>query len=188
MSFSAHKLYGPKGVGALYVGRRPPVRLAPQIDGGGHEWGMRSGTLNVPAIVGFGEACALAAREMDVEAARVSGLRDRLQARLQAELPEVYVNGALEHRLPGNLNMSFRGVDGEALLLSLPDVALSTGSACTSATVEPSFVLAALGVSRELAHSSLRFGLGRFTTEEEVDYAAGRVIEAVRKLRELAPV
>ncbi len=188
MSFSAHKMCGPKGVGALYVRRHPPVRLAPQIDGGGHEWGMRSGTLNVPAIVGFGEACALCAAEMAAEAARVGGLRDRLKARLEAELPGVYVNGSMTRRLPGNLNMSFRGVDGEALLLSLPDVALSTGSACTSATVEPSFVLAALGVGRDLAHSTLRFGLGRFTTEEEVEYAARRVIESVRKLRVLAPV
>jgi cysteine desulfurase len=158
------------------------------MDGGGHEFGMRSGTLNVPAIVGFGEACAICAREMAEEAARVAALRDRLKARIEAGLDRVYVNGGMEHRLPGNLNMSFAGVTGESLLMSLPDVALSTGSACTSATVEPSYVLKALGLGDELSHSSLRFGLGRFNTDEEVEYVARRVVEAVRKLRELSPV
>jgi cysteine desulfurase len=189
MSVSAHKMYGPKGIGALYVRRRNPrVQLAAQMDGGGHESGMRSGTLNVPAIVGFGEACAICAGEMEAEGARLGELRDRLKLRLQAELDRVFVNGSLDHRLPGNLNMSFASVDGESLIMSLPDVALSTGSACTSATVEPSHVLRALGVGPMLAHSSLRFGLGRFNTAEEMDYVAARVIETVRKLRDLAPV
>jgi cysteine desulfurase len=186
MSVSAHKMYGPKGIGALYVRRR--VALQAQMDGGGHEFGLRSGTLNVPAIVAFGEACAIAAREMEEEAGRLARLRDRLNERLHTELEGVHVNGSMEHRLPGNLNLSFEGVDGEALLMSLPDVALSTGSACTSATVEPSFVLRAIGVGDRLAHSSLRFGLGRFTTEEEIDYAAGRIVESVRKLRALSPM
>jgi cysteine desulfurase len=189
MSVSAHKMYGPKGIGALYVRRRNPrVRLSAQMDGGGHEFGMRSGTLNVPAIVGFGEACAICGREMAAEATRVAGLRDRLKTQIEAGLDRVHVNGSMEHRLPGNLNMSFELVDGESLLMSLPDVALSTGSACTSATVEPSYVLKALGVGDDLAHSSLRFGLGRFNTGEEVDYVARRVIESVRKLRALSPV
>ena len=188
MSVSAHKMYGPKGIGALYVRRRNPrVDLSAQMDGGGHEFGMRSGTLNVPAIVGFGEACAICAREMAEESARLAGLRDRLKRRIEAGLDGVYVNGSMEHRLPGNLNMSFAGADGESLLMSLPEVALSTGSACTSATVEPSYVLKALGVGEGLARSSLRFGLGRFNTEEEVDYVAGRVIEVVRRLREMSP-
>ena len=188
MSFSAHKLYGPKGAGALYV-RRKRVRLTPQMDGGGHESGLRSGTLNVPSIVGFGAACSLCAREMTEEATRVGALRDRLKTRLETQLQELAsVNGSMEHRLPGNLNMSFSGVDAEALLMSMPEIALSTGSACTSATVEPSHVLRALGATAGQAHSSLRFGLGRFTTEEEVDYAAGRVIESVRKLRALSPM
>ena len=189
LSLSAHKLYGPKGVGALYVRRRHPrVRLAPQMDGGGHESGMRSGPLNVPGIVGFGEACAICAREMEAGAARVAALRDRLKARLEASLEGVRVNGSMERRLAGNLNMSFRGVDGEALLLALPEIALSTGSACTSATVEPSYVLRALGVEESLAHASLRFGLGRFNTADEIEYAADRVIEAVNKLRALSPM
>jgi cysteine desulfurase len=189
MSVSAHKMYGPKGIGALYVRRRNPrVRLAPEMDGGGHEFGMRSGTLNVPGIVGFGEACGLCASEMEAEAGRMRGLRERLKAHLEGELAQVYVNGSMEHRLPGNLNMSFTGVSGASLLMNLPDVALSTGSACTSATVEPSHVLRALGVTDDLAHSSLRFGLGRFNTEEEIDFVAGRVVESVRKLRALSPV
>jgi cysteine desulfurase len=189
MSVSAHKMYGPKGIGALYVRRRNPrVELAAQMDGGGHEFGMRSGTLNVPGIVGFGEACAICAREMAEEAARLAALRDRLKTGIEAGLDRVYVNGGMDHRLPGNLNMSFAGVTGDSLLMSLPDVALSTGSACTSATVEPSYVLKALGVGDDLSHSSLRFGLGRFNTAEEVDYVARRVIEAVRKLRALSPV
>ncbi len=189
MSVSAHKMYGPKGIGALYVRRRNPrVALAPQMDGGGHEFGLRSGTLNVPAIAGFGEACAICGREMAEEGARLAALRDRLRQRLEAELDQVCVNGSLEHRLPGNLNMSFAGVDGEALLMSLPEVALSTGSACTSATVEPSHVLRSLGLDEGLARSSLRFGLGRFNTEEEIDYAARRVVESVKKLRSLSPL
>ena len=189
MSISAHKMYGPKGAGALYVRRRGRrVELAAQMDGGGHEFGLRSGTLNVPGIVGLGEACALCAREMAGESARVAGLRDRLKARLEGELERVRVNGSMEHRLAGNLNMSFEGVDGEALLMSLPDLALSTGSACSSATVEPSYVLKALEAGDWLAHSSVRFGLGRFNTAEEVEYAAGRVVQAVRQLRERAPV
>jgi cysteine desulfurase len=186
MSVSAHKMYGPKGIGALYVRRRNPrIQLPAQMDGGGHEYGMRSGTLNVPAIVGFGEACAICAREMDADAARLTALRGRLKAQLEAGLSQVYVNGSMEHRLPGSLNMSFALVDADALLMALPGLALSTGSACTSATVEPSYVLKALGVPEDLAHSSLRFGLGRFNTEEEVDYAARRIIEAVRKLRDI---
>ena len=189
LSMSAHKLYGPKGVGALYVRRRHPrVRLAAQMDGGGHEFGMRSGTLNVPGIAGFGEACAIGAREMAQEAGRIAALRDRLKALIEAALEGVTVNGSMESRLAGNLNMSFAGVDGEALLVAVPELALSTGSACTSASVEASHVLKALGVEDQLAHASLRFGLGRFTTEEEVDYAAGRIAEAVRRLRSLSPV
>jgi cysteine desulfurase len=189
LSASAHKMYGPKGVGALYVRRRNPrVRLAAQMDGGGHESGMRSGTLNVPAIVGFGEACAMAARDMAAEAIRVGGLRDRLMSRIAVGLDGVRVNGAMEPRLPGNLNLSFEGVDAEALLTSIPEIALSTGSACSSATVEPSHVLKALGIGEQAARSSIRFGLGRFNTSEEIDYAASRVVEAVKRLRALAPV
>ncbi len=186
MSLSAHKMYGPKGVGALYVRRRNPrVLLRAQMDGGGHEFGMRSGTLNVPGIVGFGEACAIC--EMSAEAARVGKLRDRLQAALESELDGTRVNGSMEHRLPGNLNMSFSGVDAEALLMALPGIALSTGSACSSAAVEPSHVLRALGIGERAARASVRFGLGRFNTEDEIDYAAASVIQAVRKLRSLAP-
>jgi len=189
LSLSAHKLYGPKGVGALYVRRRHPrVRLAAQIDGGGHERGMRSGTLNVPGIVGFGAACTLCRAEMAAEASRLSAMRDRLKSRLETELDQVYVNGSMEHRLPHNLNLSFAGVDSEALLMALGDLALSTGSACTSATIEPSHVLRALGVPDGRAHSAVRFGLGRFNTAEEIDYAVERVVEAVRKLRQLSPV
>jgi cysteine desulfurase len=189
MSISAHKMYGPKGVGALYVRRRGRrASVTAQIDGGGHEHGLRSGTLNVPGIVGLGEAAAICAREMAGEAARLAGLRDRLRTLFEASLGEIRANGSLEHRLPGNLNVSFAGVDGEALLMSLPDLALSTGSACSSATVEPSHVLKAIGLGDNLARSSVRFGLGRFNTAEEVEYAAGRVIEAVRKLRALAPL
>ena len=189
LSLSAHKIYGPKGVGALYVRRRHPrVELRAQIDGGGHERNLRSGTLPVPSIVGFGEACAIAAREMETESARLAALRDRLRARLEAELEDVHVNGSIEHRLPNNLNMSFRGVDSESLLIGLHDVALSSGSACSSATIEPSHVLRALGIGEELARGAIRFGLGRFNTEEEVDYVAGRMVEVVRRLRELSPV
>jgi cysteine desulfurase len=188
LSLSAHKLYGPKGVGALYVRRRNPrVEIAEQINGGGHEHGMRSGTLNVPGIVGFGKACEIAAQEMATEAERLRGLRDRLRQRLESSLDQVRVNGSLKQRLPGNLNMSFAGVEGEALLMGLSDVALSTGSACTSAALEPSHVLRALGLGDEIAHSSLRFGLGRFNTDAEIDYTADRLIEVVQNLRELSP-
>jgi cysteine desulfurase len=189
MSISAHKMYGPKGIGALYVRRKNPrVQLTAQMDGGGHERGMRSGTLNVPGIVGLGEACAICQREMEEEAKRLAFYRDKLKDRLLAGLDEVYVNGSLEHRLPNNLNMSFAYVEGESLLMGISDIAVSSGSACTSATLEPSYVLRALGVSDDLAHTSIRFGLGRFNTEEEVDYVAARVIETVRKLRELSPL
>jgi cysteine desulfurase len=189
MSVSAHKMYGPKGVGALYVRRQNPrVRLTAQMDGGGHEGGMRSGTLNVPGIVGFGEACALAGREMAEEYGRLRVLRDRLKQRLEEELDGVHVNGSMERRLAGNLNVSFERVDGDALLLALPDLAISTGSACNSNEGGGSHVLQAIGVPAELVQSATRFGLGRFTTEEEVEYAAQRLVEAVRKLREERPV
>jgi cysteine desulfurase len=187
MSVSAHKIYGPKGVGALYV-RRRKVQLAPQMDGGGHEGGMRSGTLNVPAIVGFGEACALCMAEMAAEGERVGALRDRLLGLLRGGLEAVTVNGSLEHRLPGNLNMSFAGVSAETLLMNLPEVALSTGSACSSAVAEPSHVLRALGIGEDLARSAVRFGVGRFNTEEEIDFVARRAIEAVERLRAFTPV
>jgi len=188
LSITAHKLYGPKGAGALYVRRRNPrVAVAAQMDGGGHEAGMRSGTLNVPGIVGFGEACAIAAEEMGGEAERVAALRDRLRERLAAELAGISVNGSMEHRLPGNLNISIEGVEGDALLMSVPELALSTGSACSSATVEPSHVIRALGVGEERARGALRFGLGRWTDVAEVDYAAGRIAEAARRLRALRP-
>jgi cysteine desulfurase len=186
LSVTGHKMYGPKGVGALYV-RRRKARLQPLIDGGGHEGGMRSGTLNVPGIVGFGEAAAIAATGMPEEASRLAGLRNRLLRTLQADV-EARVNGTTEHRLPHNLNVAVDGVKADALLLAVPEIALSTGSACTSASVEPSHVLRAIGLSTEAALSSLRFGLGRFTTEEEVDWAAGRIVEAVKRLRALAPV
>lgn len=189
MSLSGHKMYGPKGVGALYVRRKNPrVQLTAQMDGGGHERGMRSGTLNVPGIVGLGEACAICQREMVEESVRLAALRDRLKDRLFAELDEIYINGTMEHRLPNNLNVSFAYVEGESLLMGINDVAVSSGSACTSATLEPSYVLRALGVGEDLAHTSIRFGLGRFNTEGEVDYVAGRVIEVVKKLRELSPL
>jgi cysteine desulfurase len=187
MSVSAHKMYGPKGVGALYV-RRRKVKLAAQMDGGGHESGMRSGTLNVPAIVGLAEACALCAAEMVEESRRLGALRDRLWQQLESGLEAVAVNGSLEHRLPGNLNVSFAGVNAETLLMSLPEVALSTGSACSSAVAEPSPVLRALGIGEDLARSSVRFGLGRFNTEEEIDFVARRVIESVKRLRAFTPV
>jgi cysteine desulfurase len=189
LSISAHKMYGPKGVGALYVRRRGPrVQLTAQIDGGGHERGMRSGTLNVPGIVGLGEACALAKAEMPAESKRMEYLRDKLKDRLLAALDEVYINGTMEHRLPNNLNISFAYVEGESLLMGINEIAVSSGSACTSATLEPSYVLKALGAGDDLAHSSIRFGLGRFNTEEEVDYVAAKVIDVVRKLRELSPL
>jgi cysteine desulfurase len=189
MSISAHKMYGPKGVGALYVRRRNPrVQLTAQMDGGGHERGMRSGTLNVPGIVGLGEACAIAKAEMAEESKRMAYLRDKLKDRLLASLDEVYINGTQEHRLPNNLNISFAYVEGESLLMGINDVAVSSGSACTSATLEPSYVLKALGAGDDLAHSSIRFGLGRFNTEEEVDYVAEKVVDVVKKLRELSPL
>jgi cysteine desulfurase len=187
-SISGHKIYGPKGVGALYVRRRNPrVRIAAQIEGGGHERGMRSGTLNVPGIVGLGRACEIAMQQTQSEAVDLRALRDRLKARLEAGLDCVRVNGSMEHRLPGNLNMTFAHVDGESLLMGLNDVAVSSGSACTSAAIEPSYVLRALGLDDDAAHSSIRFGLGRFNTEAEVDYVAARVIDIVKKLRELSP-
>ena len=185
MSISAHKIYGPKGVGALYI--RRGIAPTAQIEGGGHERGLRSGTLNVPGIVGLGAASALCANEMQDEAARIGALRDRLLALLEAGLDGVRVNGELGHRLPGNLNLCFAGIDAGALLTSLPEIALSTGSACSSAVPEPSHVLRAIGLSREEAHSSVRFGLGRFTTQEEIDFAAQRVIAAVRGLRAADP-
>ena len=189
MSMSAHKMCGPKGVGALYVRRQNPrVRLTAQMDGGGHEGGMRSGTLNVPGIVGFGEASALAAGVMAEECGRLRVLRDRLKRALEKGLDGVHVNGSMEHRLAGNLNVSFEQVDGDALLVALPDLAVSTGSACNSHGKGGSHVLEAIGLTAELVQSATRFGLGRFTTEEEVDYAAGRVVEAVRRLRERIPV
>ena len=189
MSISGHKMYGPKGVGALYVRRKNPrVQITAQMDGGGHERGMRSGTLNVPGIVGLGEACAICNREMASESQRMAHLRDKLKNKLMNELDEVYVNGSIEHRLPNNLNISFAYVEGESLLMGINDIAVSSGSACTSATLEPSYVLKALGAGDDLAHSSIRFGLGRFNTEEEVDYVADKVIEVVRKLRDLSPL
>ncbi len=189
LSMSAHKMYGPKGVGALYVRRRNPrVQLSAIIDGGGHERGMRSGTLNVTGIVGFGKAAELCEKEMAEESRRLSGLRDRLKDRILAKLDEVYINGTMEHHLPHSLNMSFAYVEGESLLMGINDVAVSSGSACTSATLEPSYVLKALGLGEDIAHSSIRFGLGRFNTQEEVDYVADRVIGVVEKLRELSPL
>ncbi|MCS6954253.1 MAG: IscS subfamily cysteine desulfurase [Bryobacterales bacterium] len=189
LSLSAHKMYGPKGVGALYVRHRDrQVELAAQMDGGGHERGVRSGTLNVPGIVGLGEACAICQQEMPQEAERLRRLRDRLKTLLESGLEEVYVNGSMERRLPNNLNMSFLYVEADALLVALKDIALSTGSACTSAIPEPSHVLRALHLPEGRAQSAVRFGLGRFNTEEEVDYVAARVIEAVTKLRELSPL
>jgi cysteine desulfurase len=188
-SVSAHKFYGPKGVGALYVRRRNPrVLLTPIIDGGGHERGMRSGTLNVPSIVGFGKAAEIARESLSQESAEMFRLREKLRKTLERELDELYINGDLEKRLPGNLNMSFAYVEGESLLMGINDVAVSSGSACTSASLEPSYVLKALGVGEDLAHTSIRFGIGRFNTEEEVDYVANRVIEVVRRLRELSPL
>jgi cysteine desulfurase len=189
MSISAHKIYGPKGVGALYVRRKNPrVQVASQIDGGGHERGMRSGTLNVPGIVGLGKACEICHEDMATESVRMAALRDRLKQGIMGKLDEVYINGSLEHRLPNNLNISFAYVEGESLLMGINDVAVSSGSACTSATLEPSYVLKALGVGEDLAHTSIRFGLGRFNTEEEVDYVAQRVVETVSRLRELSPL
>jgi len=188
-SISAHKIYGPKGVGALYVRRRNPrVLLSPIMDGGGHERGMRSGTLNVPGIVGFGKAAELAHNELEEESSRLLQLRERLRTSLEKNLDELYVNGDMEHRIPGNLNISFAFVEGESLLMGIDDIAVSSGSACTSASLEPSYVLKALGVGEDLAHTSIRFGLGRFNTEEEVDYVVDKVTRTVQRLRELSPL
>jgi cysteine desulfurase len=189
MSLTAHKLYGPKGVGALYVRMgKPRVKLAAQMDGGGHEKGRRSGTLNVPGIVGLGKACELAGQLMATEAARLIGLRERLWAGIRARLDHVHPNGHPTLRLPGNLNASFQFVEGESLLMSLRDVAVSSGSACTSASLEPSYVLKALGVGEAQAHTSIRFGLGRWNTEEEVDYVCDRLVEQVTRLRAMSPL
>ncbi len=189
MSFSGHKIYGPKGIGGLYVRRKNPrVRCAPLLDGGGHERGMRSGTLNVPGIVGFGKAISLAMDEMESETRRLTGLRDKLKNIIMGRLDEVYLNGHAEKRLPGNLNLSFAYVEGESLLMEMSDVALSSGSACTSATLDASHVLTALGVDEELAHSSIRFGLGRFTTEEEIEYVGNKIVNSVKRLREMSPL
>ncbi|MCH1472719.1 MAG: IscS subfamily cysteine desulfurase [Bacteroidia bacterium] len=188
MSFTAHKMYGPKGVGALYVRRKNPrVKVTSQMDGGGHERGMRSGTLNVPGIVGFGKACELCQQEMESEATRLSAMRDKLEKELLT-IEEAYVNGNAQHRLPHVSNISFKFVEGEGLMMGTKDIAVSSGSACTSASLEPSYVLKSLGLDDELAHSSLRFGLGRFTTEEEVDFAIDHVKTAVNKLREMSPL
>ncbi|MBU9844143.1 IscS subfamily cysteine desulfurase [Rahnella ecdela] len=187
MSFSAHKIYGPKGIGALYVSRKPKVRIDAQIHGGGHERGMRSGTLPVHQIVGMGEAYRIAKEEMTAEAGRLSALRDRLWKGIQ-ELDQAFLNGTPKHAAPNILNVSFADVEGESLIMALKDLAVSSGSACTSASLEPSYVLRALGLSEELAHGSIRFSLGRWTTEEEIDYAIALVVKSVRRLRELPPV
>lgn len=189
MSFTAHKMYGPKGVGALYVRRKNPrVRLAAQMDGGGHERSFRSGTLNVPGIVGFGKAAELCRLEMDRDIAHTTRLRERLRQGIMDAIDETYLNGSATERLPNNMNISFNYVEGESLLMGLSEVALSSGSACTSASLEPSYVLKALGVGDELAHSSLRFGLSRFTTDEEVDYVINKVIKVVDHLRSMSPL
>lgn len=188
MSISGHKVYGPKGIGALYVRRKPRVRLEAMMSGGGQERGMRSGTLPTPLCVGLGEACRIAKEEMGAEAERLHALRNRFMGTITRELPEVYLNGDLEHRIPGNLNLSFAYVEGEGLMMGIKDLAVSSGSACTSASLEPSYVLRALGVEEELAHTSLRLGFGRFTTEAEIDYAAERIIAEVRRLRQMSPL
>ena len=189
LSMSAHKIYGPKGIGALYVrSKKPKVRLYPIIDGGGHERGMRSGTLNVSGIVGLGKACQIALKELPEETARLTQLRERLKEGIFGRLDEVYLNGHPTRRLPGNLNVSFAYVEGESLLMALKEIAVSSGSACTSASLEPSYVLRALGVEEDLAHTSIRFGLGRFNTDEEVDYTIRRVVEEVTRLRKLSPL
>jgi cysteine desulfurase len=189
MSLSAHKMYGPKGVGALYVRRKNPrVRLVPMIDGGGHERGMRSGTLPVPLIVGFGKAAEICRQMMPEESKRLTALRERLRDGIMTQLDETYLNGHPTQRLPNNVNISFAYVEGESLLMGLKDIALSSGSACTSASLEPSYVLKALGVGSDLAHSSIRYGLGRFNTEEEVEYVIRHTVEIVNKLREMSPL
>ena len=188
LSISGHKLYGPKGVGALFVRRKPRVRLMALINGGGQERGMRSGTLSTPLCVGFGKACEIAEKEMISEYARLSTLRDRFYKKINSELEEVYLNGDFENRIPGNLNLSFAHVEGEGLMMGVKDLALSSGSACTSASLEPSYVLRALGVEVEMAHTSLRIGIGRFTTEEDLDSAAQQIIKEVNRLREMSPL
>jgi len=189
LSLTAHKVYGPKGVGALYVrGTHPRVKIMPMLDGGGHERGMRSGTLNVPGIVGLGIACELGQKEMGGEAERLMGLRERLRTGLVQQLEDVYINGDPVRRLPGNLNMSFAYIDGESLMMGLKEIAVSTGSACTSASLEPSHVLKALGLDDSLAHASIRFGVGRFNTAEEIEYTIGRVAEEVHRLRKISPL
>jgi len=188
MSLSGHKVYGPKGVGALYVRRRPRVRLEPQMSGGGQERGLRSGTLPTPLVVGFGTACAVAAEEMERDAAHAKLLFKRLYDGLTSKIPQIVVNGDLEHRWYGNLNVSFSYVEGESLLMALKNIACSSGSACTSASLEPSYVLRALGADDEMAHSSIRFGIGRFTTEKEIDYAIELCVKHVERLRELSPL
>ena len=188
LSISGHKIYGPKGIGALYVRRRPRVRLVPLINGGGQERGMRSGTLPTPLCVGLGEACAIAEKEMPAEAERLRGLRDRFLKGIRAKLPEIYLNGDEEQRIPGNLNISFAYVEGESLIMGIKSLSVSSGSACTSASLEPSYVLRALGVEEEMAHTSLRIGFGRFTTTEEVDAAVNDIARHVSKLREMSPL
>ncbi|HEX2113364.1 MAG TPA: IscS subfamily cysteine desulfurase [Alphaproteobacteria bacterium] len=188
MSISGHKIYGPKGIGALFVRRKPRVRMIALIHGGGQERGFRSGTLPTPLCVGLGEAAAIAKREMAQEAERLAKLRDRFYESVKSRLPEVYLNGDLKSRIPGNLNLSFAYVEGEGLMMGIKDLSVSSGSACTSASLEPSYVLRALGVTEDLAHTSLRIGFGRFTTEDEVDYAADRIVEAVQKLRSMSPL
>jgi len=188
MSMSAHKLYGPKGIGALWVRRKPRVRIDSLIDGGGHERGMRSGTLPVPSIVGFGKACEIAQQEMAEEAERIGALRDRLNRGITSQLSDVFLNGSPEHHVAGNLNISFAFVEGESLLMALKDIAVSSGSACTSASLEPSYVLRALGVGEDLAHTSIRFGIGRFNTEEEIDFTIDLVVKSVERLRDLSPL
>ncbi len=189
LSLSGHKIYGPKGVGALYVRRKAPrVRLSPLIHGGGHERGMRSGTLNVPGIVGLGKACEIAKRVMADESARLARLRDRLWDGIRSELDEIYLNGHPTERLPNNLNVSFAYVEGESMMMGMKELAVSSGSACTSASLEPSYVLKSIGVGEDLAHTSIRFSVGRFTTEEEIDFAIQKIIATVNKLRDLSPL
>jgi cysteine desulfurase len=188
MSISGHKLYGPMGIGALYVRRKPRVRLVAMINGGGQERGMRSGTLPTPLCVGIGAACAIAGKEMGAETERLRMLRDRFYTRIMDRLPEVYLNGDMDRRLPGNLNLSFAYVEGEGLMMGIKELAVSSGSACTSASLEPSYVLRALGVEEEMAHTSLRIGLGRFTTEEEVDFAVDKIAGEVERLRDMSPL
>jgi cysteine desulfurase len=189
MSLNAHKMYGPKGIGALYIrSKRPRVSLSPQIDGGGHERGFRSGTLNVPVIAGFGRACEIAQTEMDDEVKRIAMLRDKLQSGITSKLEEVYLNGHPEKRVPNNLNLAFAYTDADSLMTSMKEIAVSSGSACSSEEVEPSYVLKAIGLSDDLAHCSIRFGLGRFNTEEEIDYTVNKVVEKVKELRGISPV